>query len=379
MNNRNFRHKFGSDLMISEELLFTKKISVIIPAYNIEDLIVRCLESVCHQSYPDELLEVIVVDDGSTDNTYKRAEEYIKKNWGQLRYEEGENFLRNSTGPSITLLHQENGGSSKARNLGISAATGDYLGFVDADDYIDHHMYEDLMRAIEENSTEESPVLMAQASRDEIAESGERLPDVCIPPKKQLIISGEEHLKTLLLHTGDASFCTKLTSRELFTGSCKGFPEGELNEDFYLMIHMLKKVGKLVILPQQYYHVFYRTGSNSRKKADQKDYFPPVFTDIVRNSDVALRLVNKSFPSLHEIAVRFCLIQRLDYLLHIPISKMNYSNKFYRKIVVGFLRKHMKDILNNPYLSKKNRVYLLLLSVSPKFVRKVHAGIRRIK
>ncbi|WP_408072235.1 glycosyltransferase family 2 protein [Butyrivibrio sp. JL13D10] len=350
-------------------MTFQKKISVIIPAYNIEDLVVRCLKSVCEQTYPAELMEIIVVDDGSTDGTYARIEDFVEKEVSNP--EKGY--------PKITLLHQENGGSSKARNLGLSAATGEYIGFVDSDDYIDPHMYEDLMLEIEKNSTEDSKVLMAQASRDEIAENGDRLPDVCIPPKAVKVISGKEHFKTLLMHTGDASFCTKLTSRELFKGECRGFPENELNEDFYLMIHMLKSVDKLVILPNQYYHVFYRSGSNSRKKAEQKEYFPPVFTDIVRNSDVAYRLVKKDFPELREVAMRFCLIQRLDYLLHIPISRMNHGNKFYRKDVVRFLRNHMKDIFSNRYLTGKNRAYLIMLGLAPKAVRSTHARLRGIK
>ena len=351
-------------------MTFDKKISVIIPAYNIEDLVVRCLKSVCTQTYPADLMEIIVVDDGSTDGTYKKVQDYI--NTIQQGREETEV-------PRLVLLHQDNAGSSKARNFGLSAATGDYIGFVDSDDYIDPHMYESLMSAILENSSKDEPVLMAQASRDEIAEDGTKLPDVCIPPKYIKTISGQEHLRTLLMHTGDASFCTKLTKRDLFTGECKGFPENELNEDFYLMIHMLKSIKKMVILPQQYYHVFYRSGSNSRKRADQKDYFPPVFTDIVRNSDVALRLVNKYYPSLREVAVRFCLIQRLDYLLHIPISRMKHNNKFYRKEVVGFLRGHAGDILSNKYLTKKNRIYLIALGIAPKPLRIAHARLRGIK
>ncbi len=343
--------------------MYTKKISVIIPAYNIENLICKCLDSVAAQTYPRELMEIIVVDDGSTDNTYSVIKEYVSHG--------------NPNGlPEIIVMHQENGGSSSARNYGLSVATGDYIGFVDADDYIDHRMYESLMKAIEE-SGEDIP--MAQISRDEIAENGERLPDVCVPPASKTIISGKEHFRTLLMHTGDASYCTKLTKRELFAGECSRFPEGELNEDFYLMIHMLRNIEKLVILPQQYYHVFYRSGSNSRKKANQREYFPPVFTDIVRNSDVAKNLVNRYFPELNDAAVRFCLIQRLDYLLHIPISGMTSENTFYKKEVVGFLRKHPGDILNNEYLSSKNRIYLILLSVSPRFVRKVHAKIMSIR
>ncbi len=343
--------------------MFDKKISVIIPAYNIEDLVEKCLESAYNQTYPGKLLEIIAVDDGSTDSTLEKLNAFADKH------------KEDKDGAKIIVIHQENGGSSAARNNALSIATGDYVGFVDSDDFIDPHMYEDLMNAIE---AEDGEILMAQASRDEIAENGDKLPDVCIPPSEKKVVSGQEHLRTLLMHTGDASYCTKLTKKELFDSEDGKFPVGELNEDFYLMIHMLLKVDKLVILPKQYYHVFYRSGSNSRKKADQKDYFPPVFTDIVRNSDVAFDLVQKSFPELREVAIRFCLVQRLDYLLHIPISKMTADNDFYKKDVVGFLRKHLGDVISNKYLTSKNRAYLLVLALAPKLVRTVHAKIKHL-
>ena len=101
---------------------FDKKISVIIPAYNIEDLLGRCVESVVYQDYPKNLLEIIVVDDGSTDATGKVADELA------ARFE------------NVTAIHKENGGSSSARNVGIRHASGEYIGFVDSDDYIDSRM-----------------------------------------------------------------------------------------------------------------------------------------------------------------------------------------------------------------------------------------------
>ena len=328
-----------------------KSISVIIPAFNIEDLLEKCVVSVASQDYPKSLLQIIVVDDGSTDKTGAVADKLA------VSYD------------NVEVIHKENGGSSSARNAGLSVATGEYVGFVDSDDYISPEMYSLLVDAAIRNDAD-----MVQISRDEISEEGERLPDVVIPPDKEVVISPEEHLRTLLMHTGDASFCTKLTKRSLFSEDMK-FPEGELNEDFYLMIHMLQKVNKLVILKEQCYHVFYRSGSNSRKKKEDKDYFPSVFTDIVRNSDVALDLVKRNNPSLTEVAERFGFVQRLDYLLHIPISKMKSDNLFYREVVKN-IRKNRGKIISNRYLTGKQKAYLLILSVAPGFVRKSHARIK---
>ena len=328
-----------------------KTISVIIPAFNIEDLLPKCVTSVASQDYPKSLLQIIVVDDGSTDKTGAVADKL------SAEYE------------NVEVIHKENGGSSSARNAGLLAATGEYVGFVDSDDYISPEMYGLLMDAALRNDAD-----MVQISRDEISEDGTRLPDVVIPPEKEVVISPKEHLRTLLMHTGDASFCTKLTKRSLFSEDMK-FPEGKLNEDFYLMIHMLQKVNKLVILPDQCYHVFYRTGSNSRKKKEDKDYFPSVFTDIVRNSDVALELVKRNSPDLLEFAERFGFVQRLDYLLHIPTSKMKSDNLFYREVVKN-IRKNRGKILSNHYLTGKQKAYLMILSVAPGFVRKTHARIK---
>ena len=138
---------------------------------------------------------------------------------------------------------------------------------------------------------------------------------------------------------------------------------------------MLMEINKLVILPEQYYHVFYRTGSNSRRNKDDKDYFPSVFTDIVRNADVALELVEKKAPELIEIAERFGAYQRLDYLLHIPISKMTIDNRFYIEVVRS-IRQNRGRYLKNSYLTSKQKAYLLVLSVAPRKVRQIHARLR---
>lgn len=322
-------------------------LSIIVPIYNIEDCLERCVNSIRSQTYRN--LEILLVDDGSTDRT------------GALCDRLG------TMDDRIRVFHKENGGSSSARNLGIREARGQWLGFVDSDDWIEPDMYERLLTAALETKTE-----IAQASRDEIDEQQNRRPDVCVPPPALTVCPAETFLRELLLHRGDCSFCTKLVKRELFGG--RQFPEGKLNEDFFLLVEMLAAGKGVCILPQQMYHVFYRIGSNTRRK--DRNEFSRVFTDIVDNADYVEELVEKNCPQLRTEAVRFALFQRLDYMLHIPVARMVKTDAFYQN-VKRYLRSHVKDTLRNPYLTKKNKIYLLLLTAAPKTVRRVHGWLRR--
>lgn len=323
-------------------------ISVIVPVYNIQDYLERCVRSIMGQTYKN--LEILLVDDGSTDGSGELCERLAKED------------------ERIRVFHKENGGSSSARNVGIREAKGDYLGFIDSDDYIEPDMYELLASTIVKY---DAP--MAQVSRDEVDEDGNRMPDVCIPPKEEWLITPQEMMNELLMHRGDASFCTRLTHRALFAE--RKFPEGKLNEDFYLLTHMLTDINRLVILPKQCYHVFYRIGSNSRKK--DKNDFSRVFSDNVENADVVMELVKEQYPELIPVAFRFGCFQRLDYLLHIPIGQMTKENVFYRG-VVSFLRKNIKKMIVNSYLTTKNKLYLFLLALEPKTIRRAHAFLKQI-
>ena len=100
-------------------------LSIIVPVYNVEKYIGKCIESIVNQTYKD--LEIILVDDGSTDNSGKICDEWARKD------------------KRIKVIHKKNGGLSDARNAGLDICTGDYIGFVDSDDYIELNMYEDLL------------------------------------------------------------------------------------------------------------------------------------------------------------------------------------------------------------------------------------------
>lgn len=322
-------------------------ITVIVPVYNILDYLPRCVHSITAQTY--RRLEILLVDDGSTDGTGELCDNLA-----------GED-------DRIRVYHKENGGSSSARNLALKKARGEYVGFVDSDDHIGPFMYERLMKAIQEFQ-----VPAAQTGRDETDEAGNLLPNICEPPQKAVMIGSGDFLKELLLHKGDCSFCTKLVRRELFPE--EGFPLGKLNEDFHLLIRMLPQIERLASLPEQDYHVFYRIGSNSRKA--EQDNFSRVFADSVENADMAAGIVERDYPELADIAFRFGIYQRLEYLLHIPISQMRRDNAMYREIVV-YMRKNWGRSMRNPILTRKNKVYHTLFAIAPKGIRKVHRALKR--
>ena len=98
------------------------KISVIVPVYNVEKFLAQCLESLVLQTYKN--LEIIIVDDGSSDNSYKIYKKYAKSD------------------SRIQIIKQKNAGVSAARNTGLASATGEYVHFIDSDDYIDIDYYE---------------------------------------------------------------------------------------------------------------------------------------------------------------------------------------------------------------------------------------------
>ncbi|MDR2043959.1 MAG: glycosyltransferase [Clostridium sp.] len=323
-------------------------ISIIVPVYHTVAYLPSCVGSIQAQTYRN--LEILLVDDGSTDGSGQLCEELAQKD------------------ARIRVLHQENGGASAARNRGIAAAKGAYLGFVDSDDEISPDMYELLYRALTAYRAK-----AAQAGREERDEDGTRLPDVCTPPEETVCIGAEEFLRELLRHRGDCSFCTKLLPREFFAQDA--FPVGVLNEDFGLMIRKLPQLCPLVSLPRRTYRVRYRPGSSTRPGG--REPFSRVFSDGVDNADRAAELVAARYPALAPDALRFGVFQRLEYLLHIPVSQMHGGNGKYRQIV-GWLRGHWAKAMRNPVLTRKNKLYHTLFAIAPKGIRLLHRAIRRV-
>lgn len=328
-------------------------ISIVIPAYNAENYIERSAASVLAQTHRE--LELLIVDDGSRDGTF----EAMKRIAG--------------ADPRVRIFRKENGGAASARNLAIREAGGEYLGFVDADDYITPDMIEKMLAGLAGFEGADRPVIL-QLGRREVDEEGESLPDVLPPVNEPELIGAKEFIRRLYLYTGDSSMCTKLTPRSLL--AAHPFPEGRTGEDFRLLFSILPESGGVLSLPGTGYCVVHRKGSVTRRGEGQG--FSRAYMDVITNAGEAEPEVLSRWPDLLEEAVRFGLYVREDYMLHVPIGDMNRQNRFYRD-VLSYLRDHFAAMLRNPYLARKDKFYLVLFASAPRFVRRVHRCVMKLR
>ena len=315
------------------------KISIIVPIYNVEKYLRRCVDSILSQTYQN--IEVILVDDGATDSSPSICDEYSEKD------------------KRVRVVHKQNGGLSSARNAGLDIATGEYIGFVDSDDFIEKDMYENLVKEI---SGDKSSIANCMYVR--YYDSGETSPSR-VPHTKDEDIEILDFLKELLLHTGDVSVCSKLFPKEVI-GSIR-FPLGKLNEDLIFITEIIENAKKIKFVGQVGYYYYVREGSISAK-------YGKTFIDMQKNSLWMLGYVREKYPNLKIVALRFALYQNMAYLLAVPKSEAKKNNETYIS-AVKFVRKNFFSVLKNPYLKKKEKILISALAVMPKTV----AGIFRKK
>ena len=237
------------------------KISVIVPAYNAEKYIIECLNSIENQTYQN--VEIIVVDDGSTDNTYTVVEEYAKN--------------RNN----IILFHQENGGVCAARNKGIEISSGEYITFLDADDYF----LTDTLQVLFDTITSRNADIVGGTVVNEDTSGS---PDDVEP----VIWSGEQGLINALNdHPFTYSSCGKLFKRD-FLNSTRFVNGKRIHEDSFFVFCMMVKQPKVVIVNKPVY--IYRYNPNSASHAE----FSDKFFDILYFANEKCRIIEDQYPQL---------------------------------------------------------------------------------
>lgn len=178
-----------------------KKISVIVPVYNVENYIYKCLESIINQTYKN--LEIILVNDGSTDNSGKICDEYAIKD------------------VRIKTIHKQNGGLSDARNAGLDIATGDYLSFIDSDDYIALDMYDVLYNQMIKDGTDIAVTKLIPFVEGQIPKENDLT--------YSYVLNVEEFFGSVEFNV---TACNRLYNAKLWKNI--RFPYGKLHEDVFV-------------------------------------------------------------------------------------------------------------------------------------------------
>lgn len=288
-------------------------LSIIIPCYNCEKTISRCLDSILSQTYTD--FEVLAIDDGSNDNTYK----YLKM------YENKDNRIR--------PISKENGGPSSARNLGLSLAKGDYIGFVDSDDYISNNMYELLIKKVVECDAQ-----IAICNYSVVNENGEQtnIKHVLSPyySSHKEIVNGIIRQYYDGDPTGLAGPCNKLYNKKFISSSQITFDDKLYRaEDWWFNLKLYEKAERIVTLQESLY--FYWQGNpDSLMKKMNADYYSQWKT-----ARLYLEEKNKIYKFNYDKNIFYKELLLNIHSLLISLSKNNQDisfiikDPFYKKII----------------------------------------------
>ena len=275
-------------------------ISVIIPVYNVESYLKRCIDSILNQTYKN--LEIIIVDDGSTDASGQICDEYEKAD------------------SRIKVLHKENGGQGSARNMALDMCTGEYIAFVDSDDYILDNMYETMLGALLATSAD---IALCGIKSD----NGVRVKDSQTPPKMHVYQDAQEllldYLTTGYIFTGPVN---KLYKKEIFEGI--RFPQIRAREDAYIMHELLGRANKAVHTAKCLYVQYIRPGSTEQAKFNDNKLI------LLQCSERLQEYISQNFPQLWD----------------------NVKYKHMNEIVVL-----MEDIVRSFCLKKHKNTYTMLL------------------
>lgn len=302
------------------------KLSIIVPVYNVEKYIERCINSILAQTI--DSFEIILIDDGSTDGSGEICDKYAQNNH------------------NIIVIHKENAGISTARNVGIEIAKGDFIGFVDSDDWIDKNMYKTLYDLCIRHRADIS-TCRTKSTKLELVETqyiGVDEVDVETLTNKEAI---------LRLYNNDLTgYCVwnKIFSRELFQGI--RFPIGRIYEDAAIIYKLINKSSLIVVYNCALYNYFIGNISITRSK------FSTRRLDVIVTLEELLEFMGKFYPESKE-KIEYMYYESLKRIIVEIINEGTIiQNRTSIKYVIKKLRGFSKTITKNNLIVKKDRLFM---------------------
>lgn len=314
------------------------QISIIVPVYNVEKYLDRCIISILNQTIRD--FELILVEDGSPDNCARICDEWARKD------------------DRIKVIHKKNGGLSSARNAGLDIARGEYIGFVDSDDWIDIDMYQILLDAIKKYDVDYSAIEMKIVKNEQV---------VYKPLEYKETVLDKDKLFKLFFRVSNYDIhycvCDKLFKRSKLRDI--RFKEGIHFEDIDFNFKLFQYCDKAVFVNQKKYYWFYNEGSITRNGVISKDMqIIDVWKEIVKQCKI-------KYPEYEYFArmnYKRAFMGILGKYVKFGVDK-NYTDwKNDRSFLLKHLRKYFIDLIKwkMPYSRK---ILLCMLCISPKLTR----------
>ena len=311
------------------------KLSIIVPVYNVEKYIKRCLESILNEKVDKE---IIVVNDGSPDNSEAIINNLQKKH------------------KEIILINQKNQGLGAARNTGIKHATGDYICFIDSDDWINKGTLEKALKLMKKNKLD---ILYWKINW--IFEDGTK-------KEQQIHSTVYKKLDKIGYLLSDPSACNKLFKTKIFKENNLEFPINCLYEDLAFIPGLVKYVNKIEFTNEISYNYLQRTNSIM----NQKKYNPKIMDLITAYN----HLYDMLYPEYKQ-ELEYLAINQLIYIRTFELLKYNKKEEIIK--CVNEVKNKFPNWKNNGYFKKRNimiKIYCHLISSKHYFLCKILSFIR---
>ena len=305
-------------------------ISVVVPAYNVEKYVTKCINSLATQSFHDT--EIILVDDGSTDSTSSICDE-LASQYNQ-----------------VFTYHKENGGLSDARNYGISKANGEFITFVDSDDYVSHSYLEELMDMM----TDDVQITMVNIQR--VYEDKQPSNNATNKIEK---ITAKDAISRMLLRQGYShSEGGKLYRKQLWNEL--RFPVGRLYEDYLTTYRVFSEADEVRVKDNQSYYYLEREGSIMHYDVS------PRTLSLLEVSDEVTNFVIGKYPELRIPAIDLQMASYLKTLQNI----LNYDSHSYTDVqnrIIKFVSQHAWELIRSKQTPNNDKVKIASLLLGKKF------------
>lgn len=306
-----------------------KKISVIIPCYNVEKYIDRCIKSLEAQTIGMDAMEIILIDDASTDSTPERLKEWEKK------YEDS----------ILLVLCEENGRQGRARNIGMQYASAEFITFIDADDWIEKEMLQDMFDIIKNR-----PELNFVAARSELDLGDGNFCNIPFQKESETLYFHRESDEELIQKNWGGGVWAKLYRKSFLQSTHLYFPEQLTYEDNYWGTILGYYVTAYAVLPGRYYHYFINNDSTIRQN-DSVHHFDRLAIAIMTDDELKKRGLDKKHPLEVELSfLRFYYINSLHTFFarfsNLPYDTLSEMQKEVRQRYPNYMDQKVQSRLN---------------------------------